>query len=1063
MAKHPQRARASVEADGAVRSYDRWIAPVVLLCFVTSGAASLILESTLTRLLRHVLGNTTLAVTTVLCAFMGGLALGGYLGGRLSERANRPLRAYGLLEGAIGLSCLLLPLAIQSLQPLYHWLYPYVENSYLLLSLVRFTFCGLLLLVPATFMGATLPILSRWYADRSGRPGRAVAWLYTANSLGAAGGVLVCAFVLLPGLGVVGTIRLACLMAMAICLVGLWLNWMTAPGPRDVTASRRGRRPEPVSPPRSRLELALLLAYGLSGAAALVYEVAWTRVLSLVLGSSVYAFSLMLAAFILGLALGSAIAGRFLDRLRDTITGFALVELGIAMTAMAAVPLFGRLPVTIVGIVRDYSHSFALLQAVEFGLVVLIMIVPTTLMGIAFVLVSRSCVTISGRVGHSVGGVYAANTVGAVIGAFTATFVWIPWIGTQNTILLASAANSLIGAAYLLPGLRPLPWRWSLIGLVAAASLAAAAVRLPAWDVAVMNSGGYLHAKFYAPDASRSAEQIRARMQGQQILYHREDICGSVMVREGEGDRALVIGGKTDASLRGDQSTQMLIAHAPLLLHPQPRKALVIGLASGMTLGAATAHPLESIDCVEISPAVVEASRYFNDVNANALSDPRVRLILGDGRNHIALTNRTYDVIISEPSNPWLAGVADLFTLEYFQACRARLNPGGIACVWLQAYKMQDAVFRSVVRTFHEVFPHMVVVEAVIGNDYLLIGSPQPIRVPYADLVRRMGQPALAASLGKVDMYHPLDLIQRISLSNRIGEFTAGAPLHTDDSVMVEFAAPRGLYAPAETPLILMGLWQLRQTDLGMLSFGPADQALQDGLRADLDRRLRARQLACNAAILWASESYDQAVQTVHKALEIEPAGCDPLLYGGRELLRQAMAAQADGDIEEAVRITGRAITIAPHLIPAHTHLADLLAQSGKWADAVKALRMARTRAADNQQVLNDLAWLLATAPDPKVRSGPEALQLAEHLCGPGSNPPPVFQRTLAAAYAEMGRFEDAAAAAAAAELAAKGNDPALARQLQDQSVLYRQGQAFRQPLVRSLAAPGSTPMPGRS
>lgn len=1046
----PIRTRAGRAADNVAdmaRSQTVWITPVVLLCFVTSGAASLILESTLTRLLRLTLGNTALAVTTVLCAFMGGLALGGFIGGRISERTCRPLRSYALLEGAIGLSCLLLPLAIHTLQPVYRWLYLHVEDSFLLLSLVRFVFCGLLLLIPTTFMGATLPILSRWYAARTDRTGRAIAWLYAANSLGAAAGVLLCAFLLLPGLGLTATLRLACLMAFSVCLAGLLLDRSTTPiaVAAPVAADRSSEAKPPVR--RSGLEIALLLTYGLSGAAALIYEVAWTRVLCLMIGSSVYAFSLMLAAFILGLALGSALISRFVDRIRDPVTGFAAAELGIALTALAAVPLLGQLPIAMVRVFRTYAHSFAALQTVEFAIIVLIMIVPTTLMGAAFVLVGRACMSISNRVGRTIGGIYCANTLGGVIGAFTATFLWIPWIGTRNTILLASAANLAIAVFFLLPGLRRISWRWTATSVAGVGVFAAAAVWLPPWDAALMSAGPYLYANEYVSAGSATAGDIRRNMRATRVIFHREDIGGTVTVREGGmGERALVISGKADASNIGDFPSQMLVGHVPLLLHPHPRTVLVVGLASGVTLGASATHPLERIDCVEISRAVVQASHYFNDINGHVLADPRVRLILGDGRNHVALTDRTYDVIISEPSNPWLAGVADLFTLEYFQACRSRLNPGGIACVWLQAYNVEDAVFRSVVRTFHEVFPHMVVMEASVAADYMLIGSDQPLRVPYAELVRRLAAPSLAASLARVDIDDPLDLIQLITLSSRFDEYTAGALLHTDDSVMLEFATPRTLYDDSQTSSILAGMQAFHQPDIGIVAFDAADKALQVRLQQDLARRLQARDLARAAVMLWYNGSFDQAVAAARKAFELEPAGCDPLLQECRGLLARARQQQAAGNLEEAIRLTVCAASLAPHLLAANIQFADLMAQSGKWTDAVYALRIARTRAPDDRQVLHDLAWMLATAPDAQVRNGTEALQLAEQLCAAGTSQRPQYLATLAAAYAEAGRFADAVGAATnAADLASSGNDPVLAGQIQEQLAAYRQGRPWRQ------------------
>ncbi len=274
---------------------------------MASGATSLILEGTLTRLLRFVLGNTTLAITTVLCAFMAGLALGSYVAGRLSDRTTRLLRMYGLMEGAVGVSCLLLPFAIQALEPAYRWMYLHLQDTPLTLSLARFLLCGLLLLVPSTFMGATLPVLTRWASLRQGQLGRSVARMYAINSAGAAAGALVCGFLLLPGIGLTWTLRLACGVDIAICLLMLLLDRRTQlPSPEPNPDRPQTAKAIPLDVLPAAWRTGLLLAYGVSGAAALVYEVAWTRALALVIGSTTYAFSLMLTAFILGLAIGSA-------------------------------------------------------------------------------------------------------------------------------------------------------------------------------------------------------------------------------------------------------------------------------------------------------------------------------------------------------------------------------------------------------------------------------------------------------------------------------------------------------------------------------------------------------------------------------------------------------------------------------------------------------------------------------------------------------------------------------------------------------------------------------------
>ena len=826
------------------------LAAAVLLCFLLSGATSLILEGTLTRLLRFVLGNTALAVTTVLCAFMAGLALGSYVAGQLCDRRRRLLRVYGLLEGAVGVSCLLLPACIDALQPVYRSMYAHLADFPLALSLARFLLCGLLLLIPSTFMGATLPVLSRWYALRFGQIGGSVARLYAINSAGAGAGALLGGFLLLPGVGVTWTLRLACGAAIAICALMLLLDRRfeaTLPEPdRDREDKITGKKSDTLSPAWQR---GLLVAYGLSGAAALVYEVAWTRALALVVGSTTYAFSLMLTAFIVGLAIGSAIMVRLVDRLPGRLYWFAAIELGIGLSAMAALPVFGQMPIWVVGLVREHRESFAALQAAEFGLILLVMMVPTTLMGAAFPLVSRACATGARRVGRSVGGVYAANTVGGILGAFLASFLLIPHLGTQSAILVAVAINILIGAV-LLGLLWSGSWvRRGAIGLGAAVCCGLVLAWFPPWDPWVMASGAYLYADSLAGQA-QDPGSIRDRMHSGRLLFHKEDMCTTVTVRDdATGARLLAVGGKVDASTAEDVPTQLLLAHAPLLLHPHPRSALVIGLASGMTLGSAACHDLERIDCVEISPAVVEASHYFDDYNGHALADPRVRLILADGRNHLALTSTQYDVIISEPSNPWIAGVSDLFTEEFFQICRQRLAPQGLACVWLQAYQMEEPLFRSVIRTFSEVFRHVMIVEASPWADYLLIGSDDPMNVPLATLTSSMGLPKVAADLQRVGIAGPGDFLRRIVLSEGAREYAGTAAMHTDDNALLEFAAPRGLYRQDAGIRIAEVLNRYRRVDWSFLGRSPAEQPALSKSRLALDSLVEAQRLAMDALV----------------------------------------------------------------------------------------------------------------------------------------------------------------------------------------------------------------------
>lgn len=1032
--------RTIILPDEAHTSNDNWLVLPVFLCFLLSGGTSLILEGTLTRLLRFVLGNTTLAVTTVLCAFMAGLALGSYVAGRLCDRQDRLLRMYGLMEGAVGVVCLVLPLCVQALQPVYHLMYLRLQDSPVALSLARFLLSGLLLLIPSAFMGATLPILTRWYSLRLGKVGRSVAGLYAINSTGAATGALLCGFVLLPGIGVTWTLRFACVADILICVLMLLLDSRLAPFTSTPSVLRASSRTIRIHSPGTETtwRRLLLLAYALSGAAAMIYEVAWTRGLALVVGSSAYAFSLMLVAFILGLAIGSATAAKLIDRLQNRLFWFAVVECAIGLSAMAALPLFAQLPVVIVSVIQQYASSFAALQTVEFAIMMLVMMIPTTLMGVAFPLVCLACAVRKENVGAATGSVYAANTVGGIVGAFTASFVLIPTLGTQNAILAAVAINVLIGLAILLPAPALGRIRKGLTAVVVMACTVGAFFSIRPWDPSVMASGAYLYADNFSAGGT-SRDVIRKRMHDTPVIFHKEDMCTTVTVRQfANGGRLLAVGGKTDASTRGDLSTQLLLAHAPLLLHAHPHSALVIGLASGMTLGSAACYNLDRLDCAEISPAVVEASNYFAVENRHVLSDPRVRLIIGDGRNHLALTDTTYDVIISEPSNPWIAGVADLFTEEFFQLCRRRLAPGGLACVWLQSYSQNEQLFRSVVRTFHDTFPHMMIVESISMADYLLIGSVEPIRTPYTTFAERFRDPQVAVDLRRANITEPLDFLKRIVMSNDVEQYAQGAILHTDDNALLEFAAPRSLYENGGPTQIAISLNPYRKANLGFLTSNASQPERVTDLQKALEPLIQAQILGVQAIADYDAKHFQEAFSTAGTAARLDPSGPEILNSMARNLLSTAPAA----DAENAARL---ASAMAPNLALVCYKQASSFIRTHRWADAEETLEYAVRIEPQNPAPAMDLAWLLATCPDDSVRNGQAAINLATLGCQKTSYHEPKCLATLAAAQAEAGYFLAAIPIAQdALTLARRAGQTRLAEDIEAQISTYRQGKAFR-------------------
>jgi spermidine synthase len=722
---------------------------------------------------------------------------------------------------------------------------------------------------------------------------------------------------------------------------------------------------------------ALLIGYGLSGFAALVFEIAWTRVLALLIGSSVYAFSLMLTAFIFGLGLGSALGARFVDRVRDPLKALAVVEAAIGLSALGVVPLIGQSPLVILRVMGEVGESFWLLQWVRFGFILAIMLVPTTLLGAVFPLAGRLFVRSPSAVGRSVGTLYAANTVGSILGSLSGGFLLIPLLGIQHTLMAAVAASSAVAGLLLAVNgsLRPAR-RFVAVAVVAAAAGAGIAL-VPAWNPSRMACGPFSAAIRMPSDVLRSPAELERLVERRRVLFHKEGLGATVTVTcDPDGELRLATNGKTEASSLGDLDTQKLLGHVPLSLHANPRTALVIGLASGMTLGAVGCHPVAKIDCVEITPAMFEACNYFDAFNYHVLDDPRVEVLINDGRNHLALTDRRYDVIVSEPSNPWIAGVADLFSLEFFRLCRDRLNPDGLVCIWLQGYEMSPESFRSVVRTFQAVFPHMSVWKSP-SPDYLLVGANGNGTVDYRTIARRMREPAVARDLALLHVRTPAELLaHRVMGEGGAARLAAGAPVHTDDNALLEFAAPRSQVRREEgrepIDLAVQPFWE---ADLLFL-VGPPEQAQAlAALRQQAARFIEANAHVVRATLYKRQRNEERALDEIREAAALTPGSAllDEWVLGcymadvedmvrqrqwteiaayWRHLLRQvsgvsgihfilARALSRSGDSAGALEEYGRALEIRPDFAEAQADVGDLLVALGRPAEAVRRFEQA--------------------------------------------------------------------------------------------------------------------------
>lgn len=787
------------EADAPLRRQVA-IASLVPLFFV-SGATGLVYQTVWSRDLHLVFGTSTFAIATVLSAFMAGLAIGAALMARRVDRIARPLAVYGALEIGIGLFALAFPTLVAATRPLYLALGDLGPISF---GAAQFGMVGALLLIPTAMMGATLPLLARFATERLGAAGEVIGRLYAVNTTGAVFGTAVAGFLLLPGFGLWTTTCLAAAANVLLGLVALSVAWQTDDIPLSIAAD--GERA-----PMGAAVRAASLSTMVAGFAAMVYEVAWYRVLTLMLGGSVYAFSTMLLAFLVGIAVGGGIGGRLGDRLRErggtdaVLRALAAVQIGVAATSILTMHLYPQMPFWYVSLFDAFDGEKAgtVVWLVSLLLAGVVMTPPALLMGVAFPLAVRGALTTADQVGGAVGRIYAWNTAGGVFGAALAGFVLLPQLWVRDTVLLAAACNGL--AAWL-------AWRGTVAVDVRARTRLFAGVALtaavsvvfpPSWDPLLMTAGMPVYVSQFRNHTRQGL--IDFAVAPHDLLYYREGLSSVVTVghlKDNEKDNTwLANNGKVDASTHFDLTTQILVGVLPFQYAKQVDDVLVIGLASGITAGAVSqVSDIKRLQVAELEPAIVDAARLFARWNHDVLDDPRLRLSLNDGRNHLLrAAPASFDVIVSEPSNPWLTGVSNLFTAEFFAMGKTRLKPGGVWSQWLQLYAMDDDDLKSLFATFSDTYRYVLVYGAAENADLVLLGSDEPLSPTLAAAGRLWTWGGVADDLARIDIDEPSDLLAHWAFSrNEIEGMTVGAARNTDDNMRVEYRAPLNLHVDTQ-------------------------------------------------------------------------------------------------------------------------------------------------------------------------------------------------------------------------------------------------------------------------
>lgn len=758
------------------------------LCFLLSGAAGLLYEVVWSKELSHLLGNSLFTISTVVAAFLCGLALGAWKVGPLLSKPGTGARRYALLELGIAAFGLVSVPLLRAQLPGIGVVYQALGGGTVAFAAARFGIVFVLVLVPTLLMGATLPVLVDHFEHELVGP--ALARLYAINTAGAVAGSWLGGFALVPGLGLLATSGIAVALNVTAALLALRFG-----APARVAAT--GAAPAVAGPPTQLLapgaRRLVALGLALSGFAALAFQIAWVRLFGLVLGSSVYSFAGVLGVYLAGLAIGAALAGRWIGRLRSTAS-LALLQAALALVAALSLWIFPRLPDGYFAIANAIGTNWSALFLAQLAMVATVVLLPCLAMGAVFPVAVR--LLQHGASAGSVGRAYAVNTLGTIAGSLAAGYLLVPSFGVQGTHVAAVAVSALVAllAAALAWRERGRPARLGAVAAVAALVAVGASLLAPRWQPALMSAGVFRPAsRAYLEGSARAGagSLVRRAMSREKVLLYREGLNGSVLVTlDTLADNvAMRIGGKVDASGR-DMLTQVLSGLLPGALADSGARALVIGQGSGVTLAALLATGAGPTDLVELERAVLDGSRFFHEPGRDPLDDPRVHVIVEDGRTVLEHARSRWDVIVSEPSNPWLAGVNNLFTSDFYRLVRRRLTPGGVFAQWVQLYEISPSTFGSIVSGFLASFPRGQAFLGAGGGDLILVAcdSTRALSLP------RLATPEARYELARAGLAGPEELAGYwVGPLDSLRALAAGAPVNSDDRPYVEYRAPRDL------------------------------------------------------------------------------------------------------------------------------------------------------------------------------------------------------------------------------------------------------------------------------
>ncbi|UCH98219.1 MAG: fused MFS/spermidine synthase [Candidatus Aminicenantes bacterium] len=898
---------------------------LVLVLFFFSGISGLVYQIVWTRLLILIFGNTMLATSTVLSAFMAGLAAGSFAAGKYIDKKPRPLvRLYAVLEAGIGIFALIFPLLLKVIEPLYISLYQGLDENIFLLNLTRFFICFALILVPTFFMGATLPVLLKRFVRGVHTIGNKVGILYSLNTLGAVVGSLLCGFLFLKILGMhlttIAAVGINLLVAAAAWILGKGDTATTAPEPIPEKAPKEKIIPGQEYNPAA--VIMVLLGIGFSGFCALAYEVLWTRMLNLFFHNTIYSFTTILATFLTGIALGSFIYSKFLSKIKQKVLLFVFIEIGIGMIAYLTPFIFTSLYEAL------FSRPALALTVLKAAA---IMAVPTILMGIALPLAIQICQRGPRREGDSVGTVYAVNTVGSILGAFAAGFILVPNLGIHKSVITVANLNLLAGVLVLLSLAyirRPIRWIYGTVFVVIASIL------------------------FLGASSPIFRNLYQKNQPAAEILLYKEGKIANVVVYDfcKEGYKDLYLNGIEEASSRlWHVQLFKMLGVLPAVVHDRPDNALMVAFGAGMSAGAC-ATQVSSLECVELNPDIHQVANIFKHENVDIINNPKLDMICNDGRNYLLLTPRKYSLIISDATNPRAFDSWTLYSKEFYEVCQSKLKPRGIFCQWVPIPLPGDSI-KVILNTFKSVFPHASFWVIYGSSQCLMLATPEKLNIDYQELTKKL--PSILKTSGleeygveSVDKFLSFFLMGEEKLEEMLKGFDK---INTDDLPYAQFHS---------------GLdWEGIQESLKLLKYQESifpyltnvgeqthrlKKSLEDYLSISLMLNrgfLLSSDFEYEKASIWISEKNLPEDRNVKCMLQYDPLMKAYFLkrieqYPGEANAYNSLGHiyQQEGNYQRAIETFNRALALKPDFANAHLNLARAYIQASMFDQAEEKL-----------------------------------------------------------------------------------------------------------------------------